>query len=233
MKSAGVWGLAADLKTTHARDRLCHLRYTRAASQLNGECEAPPHPTAQAAAAATQPSEPAAPASRAESPAPRPVPAFGGPCWQFGSKCRMWEVVDFTTGKAGASYVRHRSSCAPLHGNAHNALIMLTNTQSPQECTLSSGRTRTVCALHFQPSGEGQTRCICCACSLAPVAVNSQHLQRRTYTLTTHARTCRYVLSDELDPGALRLGPEFNDISAGGTSAVDTLLTGRCARSLF
>lgn len=38
----------------------------------------------------------------------------------------------------------------------------------------------------------------------------------------------RYILSDELDPSALRLGPEFNDISAAGASALDTLLIGRC-----
>jgi hypothetical protein len=39
----------------------------------------------------------------------------------------------------------------------------------------------------------------------------------------------RYVLSDELDPAALRLGPQFNDITAVAASAFDTLLTGRCA----
>jgi hypothetical protein len=39
-----------------------------------------------------------------------------------------------------------------------------------------------------------------------------------------------YVLSDELNPKALKpQGSAYNDISAAGGSALDTLLTGRCA----
>lgn len=39
----------------------------------------------------------------------------------------------------------------------------------------------------------------------------------------------RYIISDELDPNALRLGPAYNDLTAADTSATDTLLTGRQA----
>lgn len=38
----------------------------------------------------------------------------------------------------------------------------------------------------------------------------------------------RYVISDQLNAGALKLGPSFNDINAASASAFDTLLTGRC-----
>ena len=69
----GPWSFAGNL-----------LNQLRLDSKLNGQCEAPPHPPA--------------PGKVSKELVPQSAgPAYGGPCWQFGSKCRMWEVVDFTT----------------------------------------------------------------------------------------------------------------------------------------
>ncbi|KAI8462298.1 MAG: glycosyl hydrolase [Monoraphidium minutum] len=83
--------------------------------------------------------------------------AFGGPCNQFGSKCRMWEVTDFAMVAEGVYAIKW----------------------SDQE------RARDPFSAEW------------------------------------------YVLSDELDPTALKLGPAFNSINSGPNSAFDTLLTGR------
>lgn len=72
----GPWSFAGNL-----------LNQLKLDNKLNGQCEAPPHPSSAPVNGTKQPL--ALPQSAG--------PAYGGPCWQFGSKCRMWEVVDFTT----------------------------------------------------------------------------------------------------------------------------------------
>ena len=80
----GPWSFAGNL-----------LNQLRLDSRLNGQCEAPPHAPA--------------PGDVGKQLVPQSSgPAYGGPCWQFGSKCRMWEVVDFTTVAPGVYVAKVR-----------------------------------------------------------------------------------------------------------------------------